>query len=199
MAVLVGGAIGLERQIRDKAAGFRTIILVCLGTTMFTIFALEFKGSDPARVAAGIVTGIGFLGAGVIIRNRGQITGMTTAATVWITSALGIGIGLGNFEWSIIVTAIVLIILWFFPIIERLMGKPKESFYYTITSKTSDDIYDEMIKSINSQKLYIISKVRTRSGEHMTATFKVFGSTRKHEKFIDYLFTHKKVTDYKIE
>ena len=97
-AVLVGGLIGAEREFRDKAAGFRTIIFIALGSTLFTVFSSLLAGqeNDPARIAANIVTGIGFLGAGAIMRDGGRVAGLTTAATIWLTAALGMGIGSGR-------------------------------------------------------------------------------------------------------
>lgn len=95
MAVLVGGIVGAEREYRDKAAGFRTIILITVGSAMFTIFSMSM---DPGftRIAANIVTGIGFLGAGAIVREHGRVGGLTTAATIWLAAALGMGIAGGE-------------------------------------------------------------------------------------------------------
>jgi putative Mg2+ transporter-C (MgtC) family protein len=93
-ACLAGGLIGVEREFRDKSAGFRTLILICLGATLFTMMSPRFAAiGDPGRIAAGIVSGIGFLGAGVILRDRGRIMGLTTAATIWMTAAIGMAIG----------------------------------------------------------------------------------------------------------
>src|SRR5512145_1503350 len=105
MAVVVGGILGAEREFRDKAAGFRTLILITVGSTLFTIFSL---GMDPGftrtRIAANIVTGIGFLGAGAIIREHGRVGGLTTAATIWLSAALGMGIGAGELNFVLIAT-----------------------------------------------------------------------------------------------
>ena len=96
LAAVVGGVIGAEREYQDKVAGFRTIILITLGSALFTIFSMTMDpGFTRSRVAANIVTGIGFLGAGAIVREGGKIGGMTTAATIWLSAALGMGIGAG--------------------------------------------------------------------------------------------------------
>lgn len=90
VAILIGGLIGAEREFHEKAAGFRTITFICLGSTLFTMLSLELGGArDPVRIAASIVTGIGFIGAGVILRDGGRIVGLTTASTIWISAALG--------------------------------------------------------------------------------------------------------------
>lgn len=97
VAVLCGGIIGVEREQREKPAGLRTLILVCLGSTLFTITSLIFNTSsnDSGRVAAQIVTGIGFLGAGAILHGRNTISGMTTAASIWVVAAIGVLAGTG--------------------------------------------------------------------------------------------------------
>jgi putative Mg2+ transporter-C (MgtC) family protein len=123
VAAGLGGLIGLERELRDREAGFRTHILVCLGSALFTIVSAygfrEFLTSgdqviraDPTRIAAQIVTGIGFLGAGAIIRQGLSIRGLTTAATLWVAAAIGMAAGAGYYSGAVIGTAITLLALW---------------------------------------------------------------------------------------
>lgn len=123
LSVLLGGAIGLERELRGRAAGLRTMILVCLGSTivmivstrMTTHFGADSAGQlvrvDPGRIAAGIVTGVGFLGAGVIVKLGDVIRGVTTAATIWFVAAIGIAIGDRHYLLSTFATATALGIL----------------------------------------------------------------------------------------
>lgn len=99
-AILVGGAVGLERELRRKPAGLRTNILICMGSALLMDLSMSITvthGGDPGRIAAQVVTGIGFLGAGTILHTRGQITGLTSAATIWVVAALGLTIGAGHF------------------------------------------------------------------------------------------------------
>lgn len=99
-AILVGGAIGLERELRRKPAGLRTNILICMGSALLMDLSMGITvthGGDPGRIAAQVVTGIGFLGAGTILHTRGQITGLTSAATIWVVAALGLTIGAGHY------------------------------------------------------------------------------------------------------
>ncbi len=100
IAVLVGGGVGLERELKGKPAGLRTNILICLGSALLMDLSMSLAatyGGDPGRIAAQVVTGIGFLGAGTILHTRGQITGLTSAATIWVVAALGLTIGAGYF------------------------------------------------------------------------------------------------------
>jgi putative Mg2+ transporter-C (MgtC) family protein len=123
VAAGLGGLIGLERELRDREAGFRTHILVCVGSALFTIVsAYGFRDfltsgdqvvrADPTRIAAQIVTGIGFLGAGAIIRHGLSVRGLTTAATLWVAAAIGIASGAGYYSGAVIGTAITLLALW---------------------------------------------------------------------------------------
>ena len=108
-ATLIGGLIGYERQRAEKTVGLRTIILVCTGATLFTIASIHGFGaaSDPSRVAAGIVVGIGFLGAGTIVRHERGVIGLTTAATIWVIAAIGIAIGSGLYLVGLVTAVLV--------------------------------------------------------------------------------------------
>jgi len=115
MATVFGAAIGAEREITEQAAGLRTHMLVCIGACVFTlagIFGFGVRGVDPSRVAAQIVTGIGFLGAGAILRERGSIHGLTTAASVWVTAAVGLAIGAGMYWVGGFAVAVTVLSLW---------------------------------------------------------------------------------------
>src|ERR1700749_4733376 len=121
LAVLIGGAIGAEREYRSKAAGFRTLPLTCLGATIFTIFSQYIGGpGNPDRIASNIVTGIGFVGAGVVFKGDGTSkgNGSTTAAMIWVTAGLGMAIGAGYWLTAIIATGMVLVVLFLFSLLE---------------------------------------------------------------------------------
>ena len=114
LAAALGAAIGYQRERVGKPAGLRTHVLICLGAALFTVASSYGFGvaTDPARVAAGIVTGIGFLGAGAIIRSgEGIVAGLTTAATIWVVAAIGLAAGAGLYLISAVTTAIALIVL----------------------------------------------------------------------------------------
>ena len=112
LAAAIGGLIGAEREWRRKSAGFRTNILIALGSAIFTICSVSLAGSgDPTRISAQIVTGIGFLGAGTILRNRDGVHGLTTAAIVWVNAAIGVAAGGGQFRLAIIAGVLTLTVL----------------------------------------------------------------------------------------
>ena len=113
LAVFLGGVIGFQREMSGKEAGLRTNMLISLGSALFTVLSVyAFPGSDPARLAAGIATGIGFIGAGVILhRSGGAVFGLTTAATIFAVAAIGIGAGAGLYIVSVVATVLALVIL----------------------------------------------------------------------------------------
>lgn len=119
MSVACGGVIGLERQLRGKPAGVRTSILICLSTTIFIHLGALATGGDPSRVLGQIVTGVGFLGAGVIISREGTVTGVTTAAVVWILSAIGATIGFGHYAGAIALSVVSVVVLWVMDVVEE--------------------------------------------------------------------------------
>ncbi len=110
LVIVLGGLIGLEREKSHKPAGMRTHMLVALGSCLFTVSSINY-GLDAGRIAAGIVTGIGFIGAGTIIGAKGQIKGITTAASLWTTAAIGLLIGMGEYFVSLVATCLILLIL----------------------------------------------------------------------------------------
>jgi putative Mg2+ transporter-C (MgtC) family protein len=131
VAAALGGAVGIERELRDHDAGFRTHMLVAVGSALFTIVsAYAFRDflvgggavvrADPTRIAAQIVTGIGFLGAGAIIRQGFSVRGLTTAATLWVVAAIGMAVGAGYYDGAVITTAVVLVSLWPLRILARM-------------------------------------------------------------------------------
>jgi putative Mg2+ transporter-C (MgtC) family protein len=128
-AAVLGGILGLEREIRQKSAGLRTNILITIGSALFTLMSIELADgptSDPARIAAQIVTGIGFLGAGAIMRNGASIHGLTTAATVWVNAAVGVAAGGGEYHLAVIATVVTLVVLLMLEPIERALARRLE-------------------------------------------------------------------------
>jgi putative Mg2+ transporter-C (MgtC) family protein len=129
VALLLGGAIGLERERQERAAGLRTVTMVSLGSCLFTLLGIYgFERTDPSRVAAQIVTGIGFLGAGTIFLRKDFVRGLTTAATIWATAAVGMAAATAQYFAAALTTLLVLIVLMVLKPIElRLFRRPHES------------------------------------------------------------------------
>jgi putative Mg2+ transporter-C (MgtC) family protein len=127
-AVLCGAIIGLERQLRGKAAGIRTSILICLGTELFVSLGASFGGDrvDPTRVLAQVVTGIGFLGGGVILSREGLVVGVTSAAVIWVLAALGSLIGLGYLAAAIILTLVTVALLLGVELLESMFRRLRQ-------------------------------------------------------------------------
>jgi putative Mg2+ transporter-C (MgtC) family protein len=129
LAAILGAAVGLEREIHDHPAGMRTHLLVSLGSAGFTVLsiaAFPAPGADPARVAAQIVTGIGFLGAGAILKEGISIHGLTTAASLWVVAAIGMAAGAGAWVTALTITVIAIVSLWPLRLItERYAGKAR--------------------------------------------------------------------------
>lgn len=198
MAVLIGGLIGAEREFQDKAAGFRTIILITVGSVLFTIFSVSMDPeSSRTRVAANIVTGIGFLGAGAIVREHGRIGGLTTAATIWLAAALGMGIGAGELVFVSISTFVVLIVLFIFPYLERWIDQSREARSYRIVMASTDLQGVEKIKdALDAHALRELSHHQTKTEDAIIGTWRVIGAPKNHEKFVDKMVKDKTVREF---
>ena len=125
LAAVLGGVLGLEREWHHKTAGLRTNILIAMGAALFTLMSMELTGTsgDPSRVASQIVTGIGFLGAGAILRTNAGVHGLTTAAAIWVNAAIGVAVGGGEYHLAFIATGVTLIVLVVLPLIERIVER----------------------------------------------------------------------------
>jgi len=164
LAALVGGAIGLEREYRDKGAGFRTMILISCGSALFTIISdvVGMPINDNARIASAIVSGVGFLGAGVILRDGINIRGLTTAASIWMVAALGMGMGAGLYEVSSIVTIFILTVLWFFPSFERKIDALHEFLTFNVTIKNTDKQEEKVLAMFTEADVDVVHLSRSQ-------------------------------------
>jgi putative Mg2+ transporter-C (MgtC) family protein len=127
-AIVCGGIVGLERQLRGKAAGIRTSILICLGTELFVGLGASFSGErvDPTRVLGQVVTGIGFLGGGVILAREGGVVGVTSAAVIWVLAALGSLIGLGHLIAALVLAVVTVALLTGVELLESVFRRLRE-------------------------------------------------------------------------
>lgn len=138
VSIICGGIIGFEREYRNKTAGFRTITLICFGSTIFTMVSTNAGNGSDDRIAANIITGIGFIGAGVIFKDNVSITGLTTAAVIWVAAAIGMVVGLGYYHLAIILSLVVLFILSVFNYIEEWIALLYQRENFIIKFRDSD-------------------------------------------------------------
>lgn len=185
LAALWGGLVGAEREYRSKSAGFRTMIMISLGSCFFTTMSLLIgQPGSSDRIASNIVTGIGFLGAGVIFHSGRTVSGITTAATIWAVAAVGMGIGAGYYFASTCASLFILVILALFPYVERRIDELNQSKVYTIHFSNSLDLLDEFEKQMESQKLKFKLNSQQKEGNDYTASWLVQGHADSHKQFI---------------
>ena len=186
LSIIIGGAIGVEREYRSKSAGFKTLTLICLGSSLFTIFSQYIgAGNNPDRIAANIATGIGFVGAGVIFKGDFGVNGITTAAMIWVTAALGMGIGAG-YEWvSIIACAMILIMLVIFGFLENWIDQLSQMRNYRIASDFKQESMIRFEKCFKVHQLKFKRGREIKSGDSMEGEWFVRGSKKNHMAFID--------------
>lgn len=198
ISVLIGGVIGVEREYRHKAAGFRTIIFICAGATLFTIFSQSMGAvEDPTRIAANIVSGVGFLGAGAIIHDTGRVMGLTTAATIWLTAALGMGIGGGYYVESAMATVAFLIVLLVFPFLEGWIDRMREVRTYEIVSAISPEFQGQLQALFSEAGLRVLDRKLMKSDDRMVSVWFVIGSPKGHDRVTEELFEHPEVKEFR--
>jgi putative Mg2+ transporter-C (MgtC) family protein len=200
LAVLVGGLIGAEREYHDKAAGFRTLILICVGAVLFTILSPMLGGpTEPSRIAAGIVMGVGFLGAGVILQSGGRIIGLTTASTIWLTAALGMAIGAGYYTFSVAVTLVILVVLWFFPRLEEVIDARHEERTYEVISAEGTGGFQHLQTIFADCGVHVRLYQHVRAGAEQTWTWQVNGTPGQHEKLVGKLLGESGVRQFRFQ
>ncbi|MEZ0396602.1 MAG: MgtC/SapB family protein [Anaerolineales bacterium] len=186
LAILVGGVIGIEREVHSKAAGLRTITLICFGATLFTVLSSRFEEAD--RVAANIVTGIGFLGAGAILFAEGKVKGLTTASSIWVSAALGMAIGQGQYMLAAVGTVLVVVILAFFARLDRLVDRfGRETRSYEVVCANRPEKLDELDALFQAMRLRIRSRKRMKQNGSLLALWEVDGRTRDHQRMAEKL------------
>ena len=163
LAVLLGGAIGLERQIAGKPAGLRTNILICLGSALMMDLSINVTGADgrvgdPARLAAQVITGIGFLGAGTIMQSKGTITGLTSAATIWAVAAIGLTIGAGFYIEGLGTAAMVMIVLLVIGNLEHKLVRTSRTMPMTVRAAVNAD-FGPLEKLLNEEGIKVIKRL----------------------------------------
>lgn len=197
LAALWGGIIGAEREYRNKSAGFRTLIMISLGSCFFTIMSIKMGGSSSAdRIASNIVTGIGFLGAGVIFRNESRINGITTAATIWLVAAVGMGIGAGYYNISEYAGIMVLVVLVVLPYFEKMIDRVSQLRNYNIRFPASDEKKEAIEQLFKKHKLNFRVQRFVKKSTAIQVTWQVNGKKSYHESFVEEIMTDKELEHF---
>jgi putative Mg2+ transporter-C (MgtC) family protein len=190
LAAVLGGIIGLERELKRKPAGLRTNMFICFGSAMFTILSTELAGKfgigDHTRIAAQIIPGIGFIGAGSILHDKGGVSGITTAATIFVVASIGMAAGGGLYLVAIFST--MLIYLALLGILERQLNlKPLTMNYTIVSDKTANDLVAEVNSIMEDQGKEMQAMHLSRSGENEKLVFRVDGTRHEHKQLMDRL------------
>ena len=204
LAIALGGLIGLEREASQKPAGFRTNILVCVGSAMMMSLAVGIiaakggTGDSLIRMAAGVITGIGFLGAGTIVHARGMVAGLTTASTLWAVAGLGLVIGAGYYVPALIFTALVMATLILFRKIEESYLR-KFLYHYHLKIKERADILSNLRKLSFHHGIKLEKLNLKKEASFILVSFSFFSSEEKEQEFNQNLMNLGEIEEMKID
>ena len=203
-ALLCGGLIGLERELKSKAAGIKTNMLICVGAALYTAISItmsttEGMHGDPARIAAQIVSGIGFLGGGAILQSKGNVVGLTTAATIWLVAAIGVWIGMGQLAAAFCVTLLIVVVLVTVTLFENHFLGRKRFFRITIhLREKSDEITRAALESLmNDHELNLEEYREIMSAEQPEIRLTYVGRNSDHAQMLLELWKIRGILDVK--
>jgi putative Mg2+ transporter-C (MgtC) family protein len=176
LSLLAGALLGIEREYKFKSAGIRTIAMISVGSTLFTLMSLQIGGhNSPDRIASNILTGIGFIGAGVIFKNELSVSGLTTAATIWVSAAIGMAIGNGYFELAFITLAISLGVLLVLRIVQEKLNDYHQIRVYKFTYLI-DKISNLELEGVFKEYSIAFKKIKEfRNGKEATCVYELTG------------------------
>ncbi len=186
LAAILGGIIGLERELRHRPAGLRTNIFICFGAAMFTILSSRLAGmpSDAARIAAQIIPGIGFIGAGSILHTRGLTTGLTTAATLFVVASVGMAAGGGLYVTAAFATAVVLLALFALGHMEQTFNLKTLLTCYEVTGASVEEISQEVNRILERKHRMMQNMLSGNTGRHIRMQFDVAGCNRDQKELL---------------
>ena len=195
LAVVLGGAIGLEREIAGKPAGLRTNILICVGAALITdvsirITTIPERLGDPSRLAAMIVSGIGFIGAGTIMQARGTVTGLTSAATIWVVAAIGIAVGAAAYLQALWTTLFVVVVLYGLGSVERMLARHTSRTHLVIHAKPEPQALEELETLVRSTGLEIVTVESRRENVDFVVELDLRGPRRLHDQAMISILHH---------
>jgi putative Mg2+ transporter-C (MgtC) family protein len=187
LAALLGGAIGLERELRHRPAGLRTNMFICFGAALFTILsdalAVEHLG-DHTRISAQIIPGIGFIGAGSILHTRGLTTGLTTASTLFVVASVGMAAGGGLYLTAIFSTGVVLAALFSLGHLEQSFNLKILLFSYEVTGRSAEEITQEVNRILEGRHRMMQNILTGNTGLHVRMQFDVSGCNREQKQLL---------------
>ena len=195
VSVLLGSIIGLEREYRGKSAGFRTIILITTGATLFTLLSQLISANESDRIASNIVTGIGFLGAGVIFRDHKTVSGLTTAASVWAAAAIGMAVGAGYYFMAGAGCGIIVTVLLLFLPVQKKIDQFNLVKNYQFRCTYTDAVIEHYRRFIEKYNLAVLHSSFHKAGNELNCHWTVQGTERNHERMIHELLRDPGVLD----
>ena len=195
IALGIGAIIGAEREYRSKSAGLRTMIMVSLSSCLFTIMSLRIGVDSHDRIAANILTGLGFVGAGVIFKYENRISGITTATTIWMTAALGMAAGAGYEMLSLFATFIVLIVLIFLIYVQEKIEALSQARTYRIICPYQRKILDQYEALFKTYNMKVVRSVQHKTEHRMSGRWILIGSAENHKKLTAYLLNDSNIQE----
>jgi putative Mg2+ transporter-C (MgtC) family protein len=198
VAFVIGAVIGLEREFRSKPAGFRTMILICVGSCLYTILSKEIAGSAD-RIASNIVTGIGFIGAGVIFKEGITVNGLTTAALIWVTAALGMAIGYHNYPLAIVVAVMVVIALFVLEPVQRFINRFHKVKDYKIKTVGLGDLFRADLEEFFRQHGLSFRCMKfIKDNNDAVYLYRISSPDRNYDLVNQFLVSHKDVRSFDV-
>ena len=197
VAFVIGAIIGLEREFRSKPAGFRTMILICVGSCLYTILSKEIGNGSADRIASNIVTGIGFIGAGVIFKEGISVNGLTTAALIWVTAALGMAIGYHNYPLAVVVSVIVVITLFVLEPFQRFINRFHKVKDYRITTISLGNNFKEELEFFFTAHDMDFKCMKTvKEDADAVYIYRISSPDRDYDVINHFLLNHKEVRSF---
>lgn len=197
VAFIIGAIIGIEREFRSKPAGFRTMILICVGACLYTILSRESESGSADRIASNIVTGIGFIGAGVIFKEGISVNGLTTAALIWITAALGMAVGYHNYPIAIVVASMVVLALFVLEPVQRFINNLHKVKDYRIKTNGHGNVFkrnlEDFLKSTGAN--FRCMKV-VKEDNDAVYTYRIGSPNRNYDAVNNYLLMNTEVQSF---
>ncbi len=197
VAFIIGAIIGLEREFRSKPAGFRTMILICVGSCLYTILSKEVGGDSTDRIASNIVTGIGFIGAGVIFKEGITVNGLTTAALIWVTAALGMAVGYHNYPLAIVVAGMVVVALFVLEPVQHFINRfHKVKDYKIRTVELGNNFNTELEDFFRYHGLTFRCMKYTKENNDAIYLYRISSPDRNYDMVSQFLLNHKEVKSF---